>query len=287
MLTWPQKSLSALSYLFRPLQDLDIYVEDSNDEVFYTELFKRISPEGIRIARVYPVGSRTKVIEAAKEHDFSERSALFIIDGDFEWVRDEQPAEVLGLHRLPAYCIENLIIQEQAIAQIISEEIAVHADVAKATYGFDDWLESVVKNLLDLFVWFATLNHTDPARPTTSLGVGSVIVTAPPDNTPALCPLKIGKLAAEVVEQVTSKVGQEAATRSYSIIAKRVRNLAIRSDIISGKDYLLPLCEFRLWPIVGRGIRRKSLRVRLARHTDPARFSQTRAAISSAARGHI
>src|ERR1017187_592430 len=110
MITWSRRAKVALSYLFRPLQDVDIYVENINDEVFYSELIRRIAPSHIRVVRVFPKGGRQAVLEAAQHHDFQQRRALFLVDGDFEWVRDERPPAAHGVYRVEAYCIENLLI---------------------------------------------------------------------------------------------------------------------------------------------------------------------------------
>jgi hypothetical protein len=66
MLKWPERALGALTYLFRPLQDIDIFVEDIRDEVFYNELFKRISPRTVRFLRVFCAGNKIGVIERAR-----------------------------------------------------------------------------------------------------------------------------------------------------------------------------------------------------------------------------
>lgn len=84
MLTWPKRALFAIKYLFSPLQDIDIYVEDHEDEVFYSELFKKIKPSNIRIKRVFGVGGKAALIDRAESHGWDTRPALFLIDGDLD-----------------------------------------------------------------------------------------------------------------------------------------------------------------------------------------------------------
>ena len=124
-----------------------MYTEDANDEVFYDELISRISPNGLRVSRVFAVGNRGAVIEAARTHDFSERRALFLIDGDFEWVRDEPTPSLKGIFRLQAYCIENLLLHERPIVQIIIEEAARDEATARNQLGYAKWIEKMTTAL--------------------------------------------------------------------------------------------------------------------------------------------
>ena len=52
---FPERALSSKAVFYRPLQDIDIYVEDESAEVFYTELLKRLVGDDARIATVIPL----------------------------------------------------------------------------------------------------------------------------------------------------------------------------------------------------------------------------------------
>ena len=106
---WPKRARAAIRKLFEPLQPIDVYVEDTNDEVFYRALLNRVLDGRVHIARVFGLGGRQAVVEAAANHDHFERRALFIVDGDLEWVRGLPAPKIPYLHRHEAYCIENLL----------------------------------------------------------------------------------------------------------------------------------------------------------------------------------
>jgi Protein of unknown function (DUF4435) len=108
MLKWPSRARIAIRKLFQPLQDIDVYVEDENDEVFYRALLKRVGANEIRVARVFGLGGRSAVIEAARAYQDPQRRALFLIDGDLDWVRGVALQGPAHLHRHEAYCVENL-----------------------------------------------------------------------------------------------------------------------------------------------------------------------------------
>src|SRR5690348_11218246 len=136
MIQWPVRATAAIKKLFEPLQDIDVYVEDSNDEAFYKTLLNRVLQDRVSIARVFGQGGRKAVIEEARKHDHSKRRALFIIDGDLEWVRGICLPKITALHRHDAYCIENLLLGEEALSKILSEEIVVTESEAACLLNF-------------------------------------------------------------------------------------------------------------------------------------------------------
>jgi hypothetical protein len=130
MLKWPERAKAAIVKLFEPLQPIDVYVEDTNDEAFYKTLLNKVSQDKVHIARVFALGGRKAVEDAAKVHDFSKRRALFIIDGDLDWVRGLPAPQIVGIHRHNAYCIENLLFCKKAVVQILSQDAVVSEDEA-------------------------------------------------------------------------------------------------------------------------------------------------------------
>jgi hypothetical protein len=282
--TWSRKTRDAIAYLFRPLQDLDIYVEDTNDTVFYTELFRRIAPQGLTVARVFEAGGRTEVIAKARKHDFSARRALFLIDGDFEWVRGEPAPFPHRVYRLDAYCIENLLLHEDAAARVLIEEEVLSEEDAKAGLRFGEWMEDVTRNLLDLIIWFATLNAANASEATVGLGVGSVLTPSKKGIPPQLDTSKVANLLADTQARAAAAIGASKANELSESVRRRIESLPLPADVISGKDFLLPLFEYHLWGRMNRKTLRKSLRIRLARNCCLERFNALSEAMAKSAR---
>ena len=130
--------------LFEPLQDIDVFVEDTDDEVFYRTLLNFATRQQVKIARVFSLNGRSSVINAASSHDHRKRRAAFIIDGDLSWVKGEPAPAIKGLHRHEAYCIENLLICEKAIAFILTQEIVVSDSTAFQMLQFQSWRNSIL-----------------------------------------------------------------------------------------------------------------------------------------------
>ncbi len=285
-LRWSTKAQAALAYFFSPLQDIDLYIEDSQDEVFYTELMKRIVPKEVRLVRVFSAGDRLSVVDRARTHDFAGRRALFLIDGDFEWVRDEPPPDVAGVYRLPAYCIENLLIDEDAGVQVIIEEAALPEGEARAALAFGEWMDEISGPLVGLFVSLALLNAVKPDERTVGLGIGSVIASRR-RKLPELDRRKVEVVRRAIDDKTAAVVGMEVAAVLRDKVSRRVGSLPLAIDIVSGKHFLMPLFEYRLRKSINGAVRRVSLRIRLARHCNRKRFKTLTAAVVAAARGDL
>jgi len=273
MIKWPSRALTAIVKLFEPLQEIDIYVEDSNDEVFYTHLFRIICKDRVRIARVFSKNGRENVISAAVNHDPNSRPSLFLIDGDLEWVRDEEKKFNLNhLYRLDAYCIENLLISEHAILKIIVEDSICFEEDAKQRLQFKEWLDQINHSLLQLFSAYAILNKLDPTKATVANRVGCLCTLNTSTKTTKLDQNKATRHFNEIMGMTLSISNEATIKAMHTKILARARSLNSPSDIISGKDFLLPLLNFKLQEMNIK-ISTKTLRSRLAHACDSSRFS--------------
>jgi hypothetical protein len=284
MLKWPEKAKKAIQKLFESLQEIDIYVEDMHDEVFYRSLLNKISNDKIHIARVFELGGREAVIKAAENHDHTRRRALFIIDGDLEWVRGLPPPKIVGLHRHNAYCVENLLLCEKALAQILSQEAIIPEDDAINKIDLKGWITSIQDPLLELFAAYAIANEYAPEIQTVSKGVGNLCTTNRAKGFAFLDNRKVKNERTALIKVLEIKTGKSRIIEAYNCTLDRLKRLRFPLHAISGKDFLLPLISFLL-NSHGCKIKRKSLRMRLAISGDINRFLELKNAIHSAASG--
>lgn len=283
MLKWPERANAAIRKLFEPLQEFDVYVEDTNDEPFYRCLLNYIASEDVTIARVFGLGGRQAVLDFATSYNQKSRRALFIIDGDLAWVKGESLARVPGVHRHEAYCIENLLICERAISTILAQEIVVTESDATKLLNFQQWRSAIIAPLAELFAAFATVNDFDPTVATVSQRVGNVCETR---QTVSLDPAKVRVCRDRALKAAEAKANVQVVTTRYNTLVSRIMTMHDPSRAISGKDYLLPLLGFHLQSFHCR-IKTKSLRMRLASAGDKGRFSELADALLSTARGQL
>lgn len=279
-LRWPTRSKAARVVLLSPLQDIDIYVEDVDSREFYREILRRILPKKIRIKEIFEGGNRRGVEDLCAKHDFSRRAALFLIDGDFSWVRGDPPPP--GVFQLDAYCIENLLIEPPAIVEHVflldggrrsREEIA-------ADLNLREWIVGLGQMLEDLFLLFAVANKLTPELPTVGRGLGCVIKQV--GRQTEICTAKIAGLCNEVRQHVVDRTSQAAYDAAWADVFSRHRKRRRRHDVISGKDFLLPLLRIRILGTVKDCSDKKSFYLRLATHCSRRRFARLKRAVVGA-----
>lgn len=277
MISWPKRAADALRALFQPLQDIDVFVEDANDEVFYTRLLARVAHERVRIARVFAKGGREAVIEAARVHDFTQRRALFVIDGDLDLVAGIPAPRLPGLYRLDAYCVENYLVCKKAAIQVLVEELVIEAAAADALLDFEGWIGDVSEPLTRLFAAFGTVRRIHPEVRTVSQKVTKLLT----DH--RLDPAKADAARASALQAIEAIAPRDQIEALDDEIYASIRQKPVPLDVVSGKDFLLPLLDLRLRSH-GCKIARRTLRFRLAIHCDTVRLSSLLTALEKAAR---
>lgn len=278
--SWPKKAAGAIAALFRPLQDITVYVEDADDEVFYRELLRRLVPN-VRIARVVGLHGRSYVLAACEAHDFSKHRALFLVDGDLLFafgVKEQLPA---GAVRLPAYCIENFLICRQAALELLYQNSGTETkENLEKRLSWDTWVRTL-SPLVELFAVYATAKMLTPREQTVQYSVHR-LCTAKPAR---LVGNKIEERRSEILGKIRMTCTKEIADSHLEQAETWAMSLPQPLDIVSGKDYLLPMLRKHLCSIVHIGARTDSIRLRLAQHCDCERLRPLALALECAAKG--
>lgn len=146
-----QQQVSSLFTAYR--NDVDIYTEDElKDKVFYKKLFSRLlSGTGLRINDVYPLGSSDDVIKACRKDTDVKRKKIYIVDGDiYLMFSPKQPMP--NLYVLDAYCIENFIIDEDAVCNTLCNFIGTkELEDIRNDFNFDKLIDEHKDSLISLF----------------------------------------------------------------------------------------------------------------------------------------
>jgi hypothetical protein len=113
--------LAALDVFYDEFNDVHFYVEDAEQENLYELLLKEAFP-GLTITRIFPLGGKEAVIQHARLNPVGSMGpyGAHIVDKDFD--------DLLGtivpfphLFYLDRYCIENYLIQSDAVVEIVVE----------------------------------------------------------------------------------------------------------------------------------------------------------------------
>ena len=260
----------ASSVFFENLNDFDIYVEDTADG--YSKLFAillgRVLSSQISIERVFPLGERGKVIEAAQraaevEH---KRKSVFIVDGDLFLLGGESKVLPENTIRLPRYCIENFLADANSFHELLDEECPdLERKTLEETFDYKGWRDSSRGALTRLFISFAVSHMLKTGIKTVSMGSNSICSNSMGD----VCTEKTEWIAHEVEKSTLEKCGDEAINKSLEIIMENLNpDCCFVSTYVSGKDFILPLLFARFRTISRSKTPNILLKQRLARKCD-------------------
>ena len=260
-----EASRSARSVFFEDYNDIDIYVEDTavGYEKIFVEILSRIFLGRFRVAKIFPLGARPKVIEHCNMMgDASTRPHLHIVDGDLFLLCGESLNNAPGLYKLPFYCIENLLIDMNAIHALLNEEeiIKLRSQIERE-FDYSGWLGNNEAMLFDLFVEYAVSFKLNPKQQTVAYPVSNLVSS----NNGHIDPLKLSQRIIDLREKSIGQAGEENYERLRDeIIVNAEATRKNKRSFVSGKDYLLPLLKIRFRSLVKTKISDNNIKLRLA-----------------------
>jgi len=261
---FPQRSLMSQGVLYRPLQDVEVYVEDEDSETFYGELLSRLVAPDIRICRVIPLGGRTNVLKECYTYADS-HPVLFIIDGDLPWVSGQESLSHPNLFVNPCYCVENYLICEHAMTEVAYENSGKQPkDTIQKMIAWPSMVAEIKDILVALFCEFAVAHQLESGLKTTSYGFTSVCTQK--NGGPIFDRAKADALQKEIREKIQAKTEPALYRSALETVRCRVAALNDPLDAVSGKDFLLPLVMFTIRRVAHGKVELNSLPLRLARH---------------------
>ncbi len=289
MLKYNLKSLSSISSFFKYRNDIDIYTEDNAvDKEFYRTIFSRLLDGKMVINDITPLGPKTAVIKEFErmKNDYS-RKRLYIVDGDLESINNTNCPNEKGFYVLPAYCIENFIIDEIAGVELVYfNRGSIDREIIKNDVDFENWLNSFSSSLISLFINLALLRK---------IGGGPIIKNAQSfiinqNGNAVVDHLKVNDYVQELKEEILIQLencGEANPKQRYDfeIAAYNAKWYVCNENlltIVSGKNYLLPLYNLHLRRCSGMGnalFPTKSYKLFLANHCNLDRLTGLRDAI--------
>jgi len=265
MLKYSREAQELKRKFYASYNNINIFVEDEDDEIFYEELLQKLVDNRVQIARVFGVGGKQNLLNKLSEYIENPKgeNSFFIADGDFSRIINACPQQNQRLHILDEYDIENYLLEEHAICIVIQEENPSNSlGKWKELLNFPTWLEETVNSLTPLFVCFIVIQKYDLGEANINVGIGEFITAGRPPL------LDVSKIDAYVA-RFRKDHGKQIANivREMSATQKKMGNTwRERKKYICGKKYLFPLLLFEIRGHCGRSLNRESLRFRLVKH---------------------
>jgi len=259
MLKFKDYIMPNIGVFFRHKNTVDVFIEDNYDEEFYLALVNRVfAKTGHKINKLLPLGCKKNVVNACSA-DQGKRTIkrVYIVDGDLELITDDNDKTLRHLFVLRKYCIENYLIHEESILEILHDYVLIDKEKISKQLSFENWLKGLSKNLIDLFLHYA-------------LCVGKLceMVKKIPVLKEEKGNQRISDLKVEILKVISE---EEYNEKIYTLRSKWAYSVETLLQIVSAKDYLFPLLEFRFHKfksINSVNIRRETLRLRLAKLCD-------------------
>lgn len=244
MIHYSPRAARALGYLKRAYNDLEIYVEDTANPAMWLRLIQKILPD-VKLSSVNMLGGRDPVVAACKLDQADDgRKRLYIVDGDFDHVRNKKKSGLKYLYRLRAYCVENVLLDARAISEVVIDCSGV-ADkgLASKLLDYANLLSAHDSALKALFSVYAVACELGSGAKTAGLRVHNLLVSTP--NTIALSKDKVISRARTILRSLCRDFGSVVVRELRLKYMSRAASLPI-SMVVSGKDYLLPLVWLHL-----------------------------------------
>lgn len=145
---------AALDVFYRDFNEYSFYVEDEDQENIYFEILARFLP-GVNFNKIFALNGKESVIKHAEDKDNAIiPNRVYIVDKDFDDLLGKI-RNISNLYYLDKFCIENYLIEENAIIEIIIEENPKlnRIDVA-ASLDLPNFLENLESSVHSLFALF-------------------------------------------------------------------------------------------------------------------------------------
>lgn len=289
--TWNDVELNAYDIFVSETQDINIYVEDANSEIFYGALFDSMFANKIKINKILPLNGRNNVISYCQEYN-EPHAALFIIDSDLYLCKNERMIGINRLYEHDRYCIENYLFSLDGLVEIIHETIATKTkENIKSEIPWDIILDNISNTLVKLFIEFAVISKFDAGITTVKTGIKDLFTGRENDNF-TICETKVTQLIEDKKKELFDKkldnVNEEIYASLKNNIIKNVEEIKEKIHIVSGKHYLIHI----LYKVFNRyapkaQVKMDSFQLRLAKNCDKVPLEPLKNAIEKTCEGKL
>lgn len=264
------------SAFFDNYNDINVFIEDT--AFGYAKIFARIisraMSQNIAIDRVFPLGGRAQVLAEARNNTTnpSKKPSIYIIDGDLYLLCGSEDTIPENTIELPRYCIENFLMDENALIQLADEE-SPQTDIEniRSKLSYIEWIESTKQLFQELFIMYATAHKLQSGIPTVSRGYKAICA----GEEGVVDPRKVQKICNEI----KNKLLEQHSTNDVEIAMQGIRDTINLNDCfikryVSAKDYSLPLLLMRFRTITKSKAPNINLKLRLSTKVDVAELAE-------------
>ena len=264
---YPPRAARAIGFLKSNKNDIAIFVEDSAAPNLWTKFIRKFLPNGCEINDVTVLGGKENVIAACKVDQNRDGKRLYIIDGDIDYLTGNAKPRLKHLYRLRAYCIENYLLQQDALVDLaMSYDVSVSQSDAHTRIDLLRWYNENNDALTSVFLSYAVVMRLGCSIKTVTFHVSRLLDEQ--SSRKNLCAKKTSSRVFGVYRELLKTKDAQSIREAYKaseLIASRLHV----SVFVSGKDYLLPPIFSLMKEVFGFNIKFDAFKALLAERISP------------------
>lgn len=276
----------AIAYLFRPYNDIDVYVEDVVSRAMYEILLGRALEGKAQVKRVIPLGDRYQVIAAATADTTADgRRRIYIIDGDLELVLNRAGPAVPRLFRLHVYAAENLVLTETSVSEVAYESLTntPRKDV-ETVVGITGLFAELERLMVPLMATLTAVHQCAPEVATMRTNV--MTLCSEVAGRPQLDEAKIRAAQQQSRNEALQCTDQQSLDAAEAMAYRRMQSYVPSAlCLVPARQLLLPFVLLQLRHVARYGGNKEQLKAALARHVPLTHVGPLAKALSDAAAG--
>lgn len=272
MIYYSAKSKDAYSFLYRPYNDIDIYIEDTLSRRMYEILINKILNGKAKVNRIFQIGGKPAVISKCREiQSDKSRRRLYLIDGDLDLLAGLKPPKLKYLYQLKVYCIENIIISVNSILEAATDiDTNSKLSIIKNKLKIELFLNETISRLIPLFKIYAISHYLGSRETTVSYKVHRLCIERKLKSrrtSKYISSNKVNNRIDNIRTVLKANFSNSEIKRATNKVSREVAKINM-NGIISGKDYLLPLIYHKLQQKIKIKEDIEQLKVKMATYCD-------------------
>ena len=265
----------AKHHFLKKTNEIFFFIEDTDKgtKKVFLEILKKFFPDK-KIAEVFPLGGRKAVYDKCKESKNRNKNEIYIVDGDMFLISGEDTSlykdidKLDNLFVLPRYCIENYLIEKNAIQLILDEEES-ERDIKELVdlLDYDEWIKTNEELFKELYRVYAVSHKMKSGIKTVKFKILDLC-----RGPGILCENKIQERIDEIKQKLINDYGNEEYEKQVEYVNNKLESFDIYTSYVSGKDHLLPMIFARMRTITKLRGETATYKVRLAKKVFPNDF---------------
>lgn len=161
-------------YFYKEMNDISFFVEDTDKEFEYEEIFERLIPDYIKRG-IFPLGGKLNLEDAFSIVNNGIDKVFFIADGDFDLLLGREQIQADNFVYLKKYNIESYLLHKPAVITYMRPRLRKTKNDTEQIINYDNWEQSVLPFFKRIFAVHFIVQKNAPEIKNVSRGAAFFI----------------------------------------------------------------------------------------------------------------